>query len=274
MFGGRRLVVVEEADDFVTRYRGELEDYVARPSPSGVLLLDVETWSSSTRLYKAVEASGLAIDCAVPAAPRLPRWLADWARHAYGVQLPLGVAEVLLEMIGPELGLLDQELAKLSLLAAGDKKITLEMVSRAVGGWRAKTAWEMLDAALDGRVAEAMQQLDRLLLSGEAPVGVLGQISASLRRLAAATRLFLQGQAAGCPADRRATLPEALAQAGVRPFVIQKTERQLRRLGRGRGSELYRWLLEADLDLKGDSAMPPRLILERLVLRLAAGEPR
>jgi DNA polymerase-3 subunit delta len=95
---------------------------------------------------------------------------------------------------------------------------------------------------------------------------VLAQISASLRRLAAATRLVFQAEAAG----HRAILSEALAQAGVRPFVIQKVERQLRRLGRARGSRLYRWLLEADLDLKGDSEMPPRLILERLILQLAA----
>jgi len=272
MFGGRRLVVVEEADDFVSRYRGPLEEYVARPSPSGILLLDVETWPSNTRLYKAVEAGGLAIDCAAPPVVRLARWLADWARQTHGVHLPLAVAEVLLEMIGPELGLLDQELAKLALLAGGDKKITLEMVSRAVGGWRAKTAWEMLDAALDGHVAEAALQLDRLLLAGEAPIGVLGQISASLRRLAAATRLVLQAEAAGHPPGRRITLSQALAQAGVRPFAIQKAERQLRRLGRARGGRLYHWLLEADLDLKGDSEMPPRLILERLILRLAASE--
>ena len=43
MFGGRRLVVVEEADDFVSRYRAELEDYVARPSRTGVLVLDVDS---------------------------------------------------------------------------------------------------------------------------------------------------------------------------------------------------------------------------------------
>jgi DNA polymerase III subunit delta len=51
---------------------------------------------------------------------------------------------------------------------------------------------------------------------------------------------------------------------------LHKAERQLRRLGRHRGSQLYNWLLEADLDLKGQTAMPPRLILERLVLRLSA----
>ena len=51
MFGSQRLVVVDEADEFVTRYRAELEDYVARPGRSGILLLDVKSWPSNTRLY-------------------------------------------------------------------------------------------------------------------------------------------------------------------------------------------------------------------------------
>ena len=52
--------------------------------------------------------------------------------------------------------------------------------------------------------------------------------------------------------------------------LLDMAERQLRHLGRARGKQIYRWLLEADLDLKGDSAMPPRLILKRLIVRLAA----
>jgi DNA polymerase-3 subunit delta len=111
-----------------------------------------------------------------------------------------------------------------------------------------------------------MLQLDRILASGEQPVGLLGQISASLRRLAAATRLIIQAEAG----RRRVSLGDALGQAGIRSFVLQKSERQLRLLGRQRGAQLYRWLLEADLDLKGDSAMPPRLILERLIVRIAS----
>ncbi len=173
---------------------------------------------------------------------------------------------MLVDLIGPELGLLDQELAKLALMTGSDKKITPELIGQAVGGWRARTTWEMLDAALDGNVDMAMQQLDRLLAAGEQPVGLLAQISASLRRFAAAARLVLAAEAAG----RRTSLRDALGRAGVRSFVLQKAERQLRLMGRQRGAQLYRWLLQADLDLKGDSAMPPRLILERLIVRLAA----
>jgi DNA polymerase-3 subunit delta len=266
MFGdGCRLAIVENADDFVSRYRTELEDYVAKPSRSGVLALDLDTLPSNTRLYKSIASEGLLIDCGSPTPAKLSKWLTDWAKQRHKVELSQTAAETLVELIGPELGLLDQELAKLALMAGDDKKISPELVSRTVGGWRTKTTWEMLDAALDGNVREAMLQLDRLLASGEQPLGLLGQISASLRRFAAATRLVLQAEAAG----RRINLRNVLEQAGIRSFVLQKAERQLRLLGRHRGAQLYRWLLQADLDLKGESAMPPRLIVERLIVRLA-----
>jgi DNA polymerase-3 subunit delta len=269
MFGsGKRLVVVEEADEFVTRYRAQLEDYVARPVATGVLALDLKTFPSNTRLYKAIAGSGLMIDCSPPPTDQITRWLAARAKQLHQVQLALAAAGLLVEMVGPELGLLDQELSKLALLVGDDKTITAEMVSRLVGGWRARTAWEMLDTALDGDAGGAMLHLERLLAAGEQPIAVLGQISASLRRLAAATRLVLQAEAAG----RKIALPEALERAGLRPFLLSKAERQLRRLGRHRGARLYRWLLEADLDLKGASAVPPRLILERLIVRLGAAQ--
>ena len=195
--GGRRLVVVEGADDFVSRWRAELEDYLDRPSRSGVLVLDLDSLPSNTRLYKLIAGKGVLVDCHAPTPARLTKWLSDWAKRRHSVQLSAAAAEALAEIVGPELGLLDQELAKLALTAGEDRKITPELVQRNVGGWRAKTTWEMLDAALDGKTAEALLQLDRLLASGEQPVGLLGQISASLRRFAAATRLVLQAEIKG-----------------------------------------------------------------------------
>jgi DNA polymerase III subunit delta len=266
MFGGGRLALVEDADEFVTKYRPQLEDYVAKPSRSGVLVLDLDSLPSNTRLHKSIAAEGLLIDCGSPAPAKLCKWLADWAKGHHQVQLPQVAAETLVELIGPELGLLDQELAKLALMTGDDKVISAELVGRSVGGWRTRTTWDMLDAALDGKPTEAMRQLDRLLAGGEQPVGLLGQISASLRRFAAATRLIVQAESG----KHRINVRNALEQAGIRSFVLQKAERQLRQLGRHRGAQLYRWLIEADLDLKGESTLPPRLILERLIVRLSA----
>jgi len=235
MFGaGKRLVIIEDADEFVTRYRSELEDYVARPRQGSVLVLEVKSWPSTTRLYKAIAAGGLSIDCSAPSGPQLTKWLVTWAKQAHAAQLTAAAADMLVEMIGPELGLLDQELAKLALSAGEGGKITPDMVTQMVGTWRAKTAWVMLDAALDGDVRKALVELDRLLLAGENPIGILAQAGASLRRLASATRLVLNGERTGKPISAR----DALQQAGVKPFVLDKVLKQLVRLGRERGDQL------------------------------------
>src|SRR5581483_63122 len=209
--------------------------------------------------------------CKSPPEAKLVKWLGTLARERHGARLDRDAAELLIEIIGPVLGLIDQELAKLA-AAVGDAPIGAELVQQLVGGWRAKTASDMLDAAVEGRTSEALVELDRLLMSGENQIAILGQIAATLRRFAAAARFIEQSEASG----GRANLRQALEMVGVKPFFMQKTEGQLRRLGRQRAGEIYRWLLEADLALKGTSSAPARArtVLEQLVVRLGAAEDR
>jgi DNA polymerase-3 subunit delta len=274
--GGRRLVVVEDADPFVTEHRGRLEELAARTGLPGTLLLDVSTWTATTRLAKIVGKQGLAIECRAPRqggrskgldTGRTIAWLVAWGRSRHGVQMPAKTAGLLLELVGPEFGLLDQELAKLALFVEPGGKVSTELVTQVVGGWRMQTTWEMIDAALEGRTSEALEQLDRLLLAGQQPQALFGSISWSLRRFAAATRVYERSLRAG----RRMALGAALEQAGLQHWQVQKAETQIKRLGRRRAGQLYRWLLETDLALKGSHSAGDRArwMLERLLLRLA-----
>jgi DNA polymerase-3 subunit delta len=266
MFGShRRLVLIEEADRFVEQHRTELEDYLEHPSKTGTLILQLQSLPSNTRLYKAIARSGLLIQCATPKEKELVAWITDWARTHHGVSFTREGAEMLLELVGPEMGMLDQEIGRIALLAPPDEPILPDLVSETVGTWRSKTAWEMLDAALAGKTGEALSQLHRLLLAGEHPIGILAQISSNLRRLATATERILLSEKRG----HRLPLSAALEEAGVKRFVLKKTERQLMTLGRHRGKRLIHWLLEADLDLKGGQATDPRTILERLLVRIS-----
>lgn len=266
--GGRHLVIVDEADDFVSANRPALEDYVAHPKSGSLLVLDVKLWASTTRLYKALAETGLQIECKFPPPAKVLKWLVHRAERQHQARLEPVAAETLLEIVEPDLGLLDQELAKLAALAGVDGTITAKLVREAVGGWRAQKAWDMLDAALAGDASGALVQLERLLLAGEVPIALLAQISASLRRFAAAARLVEQAESARRPISLR----QALDQAGFKPFVLGKAEGQLCHLGRARASQIYRWLLEADLALKGSSSAPARarLVMETLITRLAA----
>jgi DNA polymerase-3 subunit delta len=268
LFGsGSRLVLVEDADAFVSEHRRELEDYAAKPARGAVLVLEVKTWPSNTKLAKAVAAGGLAIDCAPPKERQIKLWLIQRAKSAHGARLDAAAADALCALVPPELGILVQELAKLALLVGDDRVISVRLVRDNVGGWRARATWDMIDAAADGRAAEALAQLDRLIAAGEKPHALLPQMASSLRRFATAAQLIEQAEAG----SRRLPLHDALSQAGILPFKLSDAERQLRQIGRPRAKLLTRWLLAADLAIKGHNSADDRarIELERLIVRLA-----
>jgi DNA polymerase-3 subunit delta len=281
LFGGkaRRLVVVEQADDFVSAHRVHLEEYVDHPKATGVLVLEVTKWASNTRLYKALDKSGLQIECRPPEKPfgrrkvldeaRVLQWLAAWCRDCHDARLDREAACLLLDLVGPQFGILHQELSKLALFVGPGGKIGEGLVRDVVGGWRTKTIWEVVDAALDGNAAEALVQLDRMFQAGEYPLAIFAPMAVAMRRFATATRIYETGENRDPPFSLR----DALVQAGVPnwPTLLDKSERQLKQLGRARAGALYRSLLELELALKGTHSAPDRAryALEHFVLRLS-----
>lgn len=281
LFGGLRVTIVYDAAEFVTRCRDKLEEYVAKPRKGSVLILLVDSWPSNTRLFKAVGSHGLQIECRPPEVAhgknrlldqtRVCRWLVYRAKTAHQSQLSEKAAVAMLDLVGPEFGILEQELAKLALFVAADQSISPELVHEVVGGWRTKTAWELIDAAVSGNAGEALSQLDKLLSAGQEPIALMGAVQWSLRRFATASRVFYRAQREGSPIS----LSAALLQAGFRNWpanALTLAERQMSQLGRERTRKLYRWLLETDLALKGTHSSPDRarLAIEQLLIRLSS----
>lgn len=278
--GGARQVIVRHADSFVSSNRTRLEDYVTHPRKSGRLLLEVNEWAANTRLYKMVAESGLQIECRapsrmagktkVPDEAAVAKWVIARGKESHRIAVERDAAQLLVELSNSVFGMLDQDLAKLALFVTRGQKVTAELVQEVVGGWRAKTTWEMMDAVLDGDSAGALQQLDRFLQSGEHPVALFGGISWTLRRFALATRLYQQAQRRKQSMD----LKGALSKAGIRAYPadeLGKAEDRLKRLGRVRACDLYKDLIEIDVALKGSHSDEKRArwLLEKLFLRLS-----
>ncbi len=276
LFGSEaRVVVVEDADALVKNYREKVEQYVEKPTRDALLVLECTTMPGNTRLAKAIVKHGLTIRCQVPEKGRerseFARQLKDWlvyvASNEFEVTLQKSAVDLLLDLLPTEPGILYQEIAKLSLLSTGSKPIDSELVRKYVGGWRTRKTWDMIDAAVEGRSADALAQLDRLLAAGEEPHALLPQMASTLRRFAAAARCFEIAEHRRQPLSLRA----ALEQAGMPPFKLSTAEQQLRQLGRPRAKQLYRWLLAADLALKGHNSTKDRARreLETLIVRLS-----
>ena len=172
-FGDRRVVVVENADPFVTKFRADLEKYAAAPSAAGVLVLDCKSFPATTKLAKALGDAGV-IACKAPAEHRLPAWCAEWCAAAYGKKLPTAAAQLLVELVGPAMGLLDGEMQKLA-DAIGQAPVIAEAdVDRLVARSRSANVFKILDAVGDGRPGQALGVLADLLDDGDEPLKILG----------------------------------------------------------------------------------------------------
>ena len=258
-----RVVVVEAADTFVTEHRAALEKYVAAPSKAGVLVLEVKAFPETTKLAKALPDAAK-VACRAPSPYKMDEveaWCVGWCQSRHGRKLTADAAAALVERVGPQLGLLDQELGKLAVAVGSRKQVTPEDVEAFVGRSRAANVFRILDAVGEGKPGEAFTIVGELFDEGEAALAILGPLTAQLRKLAALGRLLAAGQALG-PAMDAAGVPKW-------PQARQSVERQVRHLGRSRLGQLPDWLVEVNLGLKGGSPLPERLQLELLLAKLA-----
>ena len=259
--GPCRVVIVESADAFVTKYRPELEAYFAKPSSAGVLVLDVKTFPENTKLAKALPDAAK-IACKGPPAYKLAAWCVSRAQAGHKKKLAANAAELLVELVGTSMGLLDQELGKLAVAVGAKAGIAADDVDRMVGRSKAADVFRIMDAVGEGKPGAALSILEELFAEGEDPMAVLGPLTAQLRKLALVARLHIgEGQALG-PAMDAAKVP------GWDKARIS-FEKQLKHLGRRRLEKLTDWLVEINLGLKGGNPLPERVQVERLVVLLA-----
>lgn len=259
MFGDQRIVLIEEADDFVSENRPALEKYVTQPAKGSLLILDVKSWPKNTKLFKLVDQHALAIECGELTGVKLQKWLQKIAKEEYDKQLDQDAAALIIELAGDGLTMLQQEVAKLASFAGDATTINREDVPKVVGGWRTETTWAMLDAVRDGRPGEAIEALEKLLKSGEAPQKILGGVTFTFRKFAEATERARTGT----------SLKDAIAAAGIFSNAVGHAETYLRRIGFERASRILQLLIEADSQMKGGSRVDPAILLERLFVRLA-----
>jgi len=234
----RRVVIVRDADAFVSAYRDPLERYLESPAPSGVLVLTVSSWPSTTKLYKVVARIGKVLDCTEPAKEALPRRIADFAARR-GKTVARDAAELLAEWIGADLGTLDGEIEKLSLFVGERPEIAAADVSALVASSTEAGPFELTNAIIAGDSAAALKALGAMLTLRREEFRVLGLLGLHLRKALLAQQLRVSG---GNP---ETVLPHNIPFPAKKAYLAMLQRRSLRRL---RGD--FRRLLSADLGMK------------------------
>jgi DNA polymerase III subunit delta len=160
LFGGGKVVVLRNAELFITRCRSQLEDYLAKPSTSATLVLRVPSLPANQRIYKLIDKLGGIEKCEPP--KDLVRWITDHARSAHKLAVAPDAGRMLADLIGADLGRIDNELAKLALQSASGK-IDAADVAGSVAFQREQEMWNMTNELAAGRTQQALKRWRQLV---------------------------------------------------------------------------------------------------------------
>lgn len=163
MFGGGKLVVVRDADEFLTRFREPLENYVAQPSEGSVLVLRFLSLPKTQRIYKAIAKAGEIHECDPPKPAELTRWLISRAKSPHKMTLTPDAANLLKELVGDDLGALDTELAKLAIDVEPGKPVGPDRIAGAVSFHREQEMWELTNELAVGNTQAALTRWRQLV---------------------------------------------------------------------------------------------------------------
>lgn len=194
LLGGRRVVIVDDADEFISIHRAPLERYCADPSPSGVLVLLCDSLPKTTRLHKQIAATGELILFEPLKGNQVGAWLTDRAAQRHGKKLSGSAAAALRDHLGTDLGRLDAELAKLTAYVGQRDRIEANDVAECTGRLREERIFAVADALVAGETAKALERWDQVMATDRAaPQRAIGGLAYSIRNWTQARRITRRG---------------------------------------------------------------------------------
>jgi len=255
----RRVVLLKEAGKFISANRESLEKYFDDPSPTGVLIMTVETWDKRTKLARKLPKVGRLINVSGITRGRLPRYVADYTRDKHNKTFGPGAAQLLVELVGDEPGRLCSEADKLAMYVGDKKNITSDDVEKLIGHNRVFNAFAVIDAITAGNVGEAVERLRNMFATDkQAEYKVVGAFAYHFRRLFKARALLDEG------AGRNQIARQLGLWGNVDGFFRQLSRISLEDIG-----DVLAQLARIDYLVKTGQTNV-KIALEQLVLRLGA----
>lgn len=241
-----------------------LTAYADNPPADNVLLIICNKLESSTtrsKWYKAIEAAGATITCWPIERRELPRWINARLQQA-GLSADRNALELLADRVEGNLLAAVQEIEKLKLYVDGTT-ITEETVTEAVADNARYDIFKLVDRALQGDASGSLKMLWGLKAEGtEAPV-VLWALSREIRTLLLCAEQIEQGNG----------IERVLQNQRIWDKRKPITKSALQRLKSQQLKQFIQSANHIDQAIKGMNKAPYWDLLESLTLSLA-GKPQ
>ncbi|MCD4831825.1 MAG: DNA polymerase III subunit delta [Anaerohalosphaeraceae bacterium] len=190
----KKVVVIKDADGFVTDNRDRLEKYFDSPSSAGVLVMMVSKWAGNTRLAKKLSKAGKLITADEIKPRDLWSFASSYASEQWQKGMSRPVAQMLVDLVGDEPGRLCSEVDKLAVFVDKAKTITAKDIESLIGHNRVFGAFDVIDSMIAGNAASAISQLRNMFAADRSnEYIVVGAFAYHFRRLFSAKALMTKG---------------------------------------------------------------------------------
>lgn len=256
LFGERRILVIRDLQELGSDCGSEITSYLSAPDESITLILVHRGTSKGKALLAAVrKAKPVEFLCE---AIKKESEKVDFVRAelaARGRKISLDAARALVDAVGGDIRELASACSQLAADTVGE--ITSEVVDRYHGGRVEATGFKVADAAIDGRVGDALATLRHALATGTDPVLITSALASGVRTLAKVGS-----------ASRSTRSAELAGQLGLAPWQIDKARRQLSGWTGTAITIAIKAIARADGAVKGGESDPIHA-LERAVMTIA-----
>jgi DNA polymerase III subunit delta len=260
LFGGGCALVLRSAQNAAKEVAAELVAYAAHPAPDVSLILTHAGGAKGKELLAGVKAAGARV-IDYPKVARFAERL-DFVRGEFrraGKRADDAAARALLDAVGSDL----RELAAACVQLAADADPGTDHVDETVvatyyRGRAEATGFTVADRAVEGHLAQSLEQLRWALAIGVSPVLICSALAQGVRLL---------GRVATAPRGMNAAA--LAAEVGAPPWKIDRVRQQLRGWDPDGIARALHAVAEADAQVKGETTSAA-YALERAIRRIVA----
>lgn len=253
-----KLVLLDDAETFVTAHRSVLERYAEAPVDNATLVLRASTWRPGN-LDKLIVKVGAVIKCAAMNPADAQRWLINAAEQLHHSKLKPQAASELYARLGGDLAKAAGELGKLALQVGVGEAIDVGHVEAMVGRSSEEDVWAIQEAILEAMIARgpagqtataaALSKLHELLdLAGHHPTLVTYFVADLVRKLNQGVMMKRSGMPDGM-------IAKSLKLWGPRQNLFMRAMQQV---GSAELARLFDRIVALDMDGKSSRGEPVR----------------
>ena len=255
----RRLIIVEDADAFVKKYKKKLQDYLPSPSLSASLLL---VCSKPDAWIKKCEGSKCVIvECAKLRDYQLASWVEAKVK-GLDKKITAEASKGLIAETGNNLDLLLNHINKLIVFIGSRESITGEDVQAIVYDGKKQTIFDLTNAISDKDAANALKILQKLVGLGEEFIGIITLLGWQIRRLWMAKRIIRDADG-----NTQVITKRLQSELKVNKYFCGKFLEQVNRFTEKGLQAKFGYIADTDVELK-TGAFEPRIVVECLIVKL------